>query len=99
MPVIDTNRRRGIISEKLSVNRNIGMEIRKNYFGMYTLRWEIERTFSILEDMIISENIWIVANRNYDTAMGLRVVAYNLMVISNIENAERSPEIKKIVVC
>lgn len=31
MPVIDTNRRRGIILEKLIMNRYIGFEIRKNH--------------------------------------------------------------------
>ena len=41
MPVIDTNRRRGIILEKLIMNRYIGFEIRKNHWGMYSLRLEI----------------------------------------------------------
>lgn len=38
-------------------------------------------TFSILEEILGSENIWYVRNRNYDTAMGLKIIAYNLMVI------------------
>jgi hypothetical protein len=46
-----------------------------------------------------SEEIWYVRNRNYDTAMGLKIIAYNLMVISNIENGERPRSINKIVVC
>ncbi len=41
IPVIDTNRRRGIIQERLSVNRNIGIDLRKEYSSMYSLRWEI----------------------------------------------------------
>jgi len=57
LPVINTNRRRGIGSEKLSMNRRIGMEIRENNSGMYSLRWEIERTFSILEEIMGSEDI------------------------------------------
>ena len=32
-----------------------------------------------------SENIWYVNNRDYDNIIGLKVIAYNLMVISNIE--------------
>ena len=30
-----------------------------------------------------AENIWYNRNRSYDTAMGLKAIAYNLMVISN----------------
>jgi len=59
--------------------------MRKNNSGMYSLRWEIGRTFSILEEIMGSEDIWYVKKRNYDTAMGLKIIAYNLMVISNIE--------------
>jgi len=99
LPVIDTNRRGGIRSEKLSMNRRIGMEIRENNSGMYSLRWEIERTFSILEEIMGSEDIWYVKKRNYDTAMGLKIIAYNLMVISNIEQGEKARAINKIVVC
>ena len=99
MPFIDTNRRMGIILEKLIMNRKIGIDIRKNNSGMYSLRWEIERTFSILDGMLGSEDIWYVRNRNYDTAMGLKFIAYNLMVIWNIENGERPRAINKIVVC
>lgn len=78
MPFIDTNRRMGIILEKLIMNRKIGIDIRKNNSGMYSLRWEIERTFSILDGMPGSEDIWYVRDRNYDTAMGLKIIAYNL---------------------
>ena len=38
-------------------------------------------------------------NRSYDTAMGLKIIAYNLMVISNIELGEKARAINKIVVC
>jgi len=99
LPVIDTNRRRGIRSEKLGMNRKIGIDMRKNNSGMYSLRWEIERTFSILEEIMKSEDIWYVKERNYDTAMGLKIIAYNLMVISNIELGEKARAINKIVVC
>ena len=85
LPVIDTNRRRGIINDRLTVNRRIGIELRNEYSSMYSMRWEIERTFSILEEIMGSENIWYVSNRDYDNIIGLKVIAYNLMVISNIE--------------
>ena len=48
MPVIDTNRRRGIVENKLTYNRKMGIAIREKESSVYKLRWEIERTFSIL---------------------------------------------------
>ena len=99
LPVIDTNKRRGIINDRLTVNRRIGIELKKEYSSMHSMRWEIERTFSILEEIMSSENIWYVGNRNYDTAIGLKVVAYNLMVVSNIELGASRREIMKIVSC
>ena len=63
LPVIDTNKRRGIRSERLAMNRNIGIDLRIEYSSLYSLRWEIERTFSILEEMLHCENIWYTMNR------------------------------------
>ena len=37
LPVIDTNRRRGIVPERLSVNRRIGIDLRKEYASLYSL--------------------------------------------------------------
>ena len=71
-------------NERLTVNRRIGIELKKEYSSMYSMRWEIDGTFSILEGIMGSENIWYVSNRDYDNIIGLRVVAYNLTVISNI---------------
>ena len=98
-PVIDTNRRRGIIPERLSMNRRIGIDLRKEYASLYSLRWEIERTFSILEEIMKTENIWYVKNRDYDIAMGLKAIAFNLVIVSNMKSGEKAWEIKKIVVC
>ena len=89
----------GIVPERLSVNRRIGIDLRREYASLYSLRWEIERTFSILEEIMKTENIWYVKNRDYDTAMGLKAIAYNLMVVSNMRSGEKAMEIKKIVVC
>jgi hypothetical protein len=47
LSVIGTNSSRGIIPERLTVNRRIGIGLRKGYLSMYSLRWEIERTFFI----------------------------------------------------
>ena len=99
LPVIDTNKRRGIINDRLTVNRKVGIELRNEYSSMYSMRWEIERTFSILEGIMGCENIWYVSNRDYDNIIGLKAIAYNLMVISNIELGYSRREIMKIVSC
>ena len=97
--VIDTNRRRGIRSDRLTMNRMIGIDLRKEYSSLYSLRWEIERTFSILEEILHCENMWYTNNRSYDHAVGFKITAYNLMVISNILSGERPRRIKRIVSC
>ncbi len=84
LPIIDTNRGSGIVPERLPMNRKIGIDLRREYSSLYSLRWEIERTFSILEEIMRAENIWYVRNRSYNTAIGLKAIAYNLMIISNI---------------
>ncbi len=99
IPVIDTNKRRGIVPERLSVNRKIGIDLRREYASMHSLRWEIERMLSILEEIMKTENIWYVRNRDYDTAMGLKAIAYNLMIVSNIKTGNKPREIMKIVSC
>ena len=66
---------------------------------MYSMRWEIERAFSILDGIMCSEDIWYASNRDYHNIIGLRVVAYNLMVVSNIELGDNRREIMKIVSC
>jgi hypothetical protein len=99
LPIIDTNRRRGIIPERLPMNRKIGIDLRREYSSLYSLRWEIERTFFILEEIMRAENIWYVRNRSYDTAIGLKAIAYNLMIISNIKMGNKPREIMKIVSC
>ena len=78
IPVIDTNGRRGIRPERLTVNRKIGID----------LRWEIERTFSIVEEIMGAENLWYTRNRSYDIAIGLKIISYNLMIISNTETRD-----------
>jgi hypothetical protein len=99
LPVIDANKGKGIVDERLPINRKIGIDLRREYASLYSLRWEIERTFSIMEDILHCENIWYTRNRDYDTAMGLKAIAYNLMVISNRETGEKPREIMKIVTC
>ncbi|MGP6207393.1 hypothetical protein ACNF42_05120 [Cuniculiplasma sp. SKW3] len=81
------------------MNRKIGIDLSKEYSSMFSLRWEIERTFSILEEILHSENIWYTLSRSYDTAIGLKIITCNLMVISNTETGDKPREIKKIVSC
>jgi hypothetical protein len=59
------------------------LEIRKKEASRYSLRWEIKRTFAILEDILDSEYIWYVRNRNYDVLIGMNIVAYNLVILLN----------------
>ena len=99
LPIIDTNKRRGIVDNRLLVNRKIGIDLRKEYASLYSLRWEIERTFSILEEILKAENIWYTNNKDYDIAIALKAIVYNLMVISNRKLGEKPREIKKIVIC
>ena len=70
MPVIDTNRRRGIVEDRLTYNRKLGIALKKKESSRYKLRWEIERTFSILKEILEMEYIWYVKHRNYDIAIG-----------------------------
>lgn len=81
------------------VNRRIGIDLRKEYSALYSLRWEIGRTFTILEEIMMAENVWFTRNRDYDTAMGLEAVVYNLMATSNVEAGEKPRKIMKIVIC
>lgn len=46
--MLNKNGMRGIRPERLTVNRKIGIDLRREYSSMYSLRWEIERTFSIM---------------------------------------------------
>ena len=81
------------------MNRKIGIDLRKEYSSMYSLRWEIEKAFSILEEILNCENIWYARNRDYDNANAIMPIAYNLTVTSNMEAGEKPREIMKIVRC
>ena len=59
---------------------------------------EIDRTFSILEEILHSEHIWYVRNRNYDVAVGERIVAYNCIVLVNQIRQRSKREIMDLVV-
>ena len=60
---IDYNTVRGIVPDNLTFSRKQGILIREREKARYRLRWEIERTFSILEEIMHSEHIWYVRNR------------------------------------
>ena len=84
LPVIDTNKRRDVVNEGLTVSRRIGIDLIKEYSSMYSMRRQIERTFSIFEGIMRSENIWNVSNRDYDNIIGVKVIAYNVMLVSTL---------------
>ena len=75
LPVIDTNRRRGIIEDRLTYNRKLGIALRKKEPSRYKLRWEIERTFSILKEILGMGYIWYVKHRNYNVSIAEIIVA------------------------
>ena len=81
MPVIDTNRRRGIVENRLTYNRKLGIALRKKESSRYKLRWEIESTFSILKEILGMQYIWYVKRRNYDISIGEIRVAYNCIAM------------------
>jgi len=43
----------------------------------------IERTFAILEGIIGYEYIWFIRNRNYNVSVGMKIVAYNIIILMN----------------
>ena len=98
IPVIDTNRRRGIATHNMAFNGKQGITTREREKSRYRLRWEIERTFSILEEILHCENIRYVRNRNYYVAVGQRIVAYNCIVLVNQIRQRSKREIMDLVV-
>ncbi len=86
------------MEENLTVNRKIGIETRKIEASRYRLRWEIERTFSILEGILGCEHVWYVPNRDYDVALGMKIVAYNLVVLINQMSHREKRKIMDLVV-
>ena len=63
------------------------------------MRWEIERILFKFEEKESYENIQYVNNKDYDNAIGIKVIAYNLLAISNIELGDSRMEIMKIISC
>ncbi len=82
-PIIDTNRRRGIVDSRLSHSGMEGIKIRKEVASRYSFRWEIERTFAIPEDILGCEYIRSVKYRNYDASIGMKIVAFGLIILQN----------------
>ena len=87
-----------IVHYNLTFNRKQGIITREKERSRYKLRWEMERTFSILEEILHSEHIWHVRNRNYDVAVGERIVAYNCIVLVNQIRQRSKREIMGLVV-
>ena len=77
LPIITINKRRGIVNGGLRVNRKTGSDLRREYASLNPLIREIEHNSSILEEIVKIEYIWYTMNRNYDTAIDLKTIAYN----------------------
>jgi hypothetical protein len=84
IPVIDMNRIEGMVPERFSVNQKIGIYLGRGYASLYLPMCEIERTFSILEEILKKVNIRYTKNRSYDAAIGMKAIAYHLTIVSNI---------------
>jgi len=97
IPVIDTNRRRGLDTEKQKQFRWLAIGLKKLHSMRYKLREEIERTNSILEGTLDSEFIWYTRNRDFDTAIGLKILTHNLVVIHNHLHGRSLSEIMDII--
>ncbi len=94
----DTNRRSCTVPDNLRFNGRQGIIIKEREKARYRLRWEIERTFPILEEMLHSKFIWYIPNRNYDVAVGERIFAYNCIVMVNQIRHRPQREIMDIVI-
>ena len=90
---------RGNLPEELSVNHKVEIDLRREYVSQYFLRLETEWILPILEEIMKTENIWYLKDRDYDTTICLTTIAYNLMVISNIRQRGRPRKIKKVSAC
>ena len=97
-PIIDTNRRRGIVDSMPSHSRREGIKIRKEESSRYSLRWEIERTFTILEDILKREYMWSVRNRNHNVSIGMKIVAYKIIILLNQMYQRPKRQIMDVVV-
>ncbi|BAB59345.1 TVG0209075 [Thermoplasma volcanium GSS1] len=87
IPIIDASERRGIVTEKLPDNSRIDINLRRKYPSLYSLKFGIERMFTILE-ISYKLSIWDVRNRSYNTAVGLKIIVYNLIIMSNMKLGE-----------
>ena len=65
-----------IILYTTSYNKKLGIALRKKESSKYKLRWEIERAFSIIKEILVMEHTWHVKHRNYDIAI---VVVYHIL--------------------
>ena len=53
-------------------------------------------TFSVLEEIMGAEDIWYTTNRSYDSAISLKSIAYNLVIMLNKEAGNMSREMIRI---
>ena len=98
IPLIDTKRRRRMVDESLAFNWKEGIITRERERSRYKLRWEIERAFSILDEILHCEHIWCVHNRNYDVHIGRRLVTFNTIVMVNkMEQRSKREMIDRVI--
>jgi hypothetical protein len=86
LPIIDINPRRGRKTpyQEDSNERWLMKSIRIKYKKLYRKRWEIERINNVLESQLFMEFIFYTPHRHYNQAVGLKIMAYNIQVITNL---------------
>lgn len=85
------------MDENLTVNRKIGIELRKTEESRYRLMWEIENTLSIMEEIPRCEYIWYIRSGNYDVAVEMGIIVYNLVVMVNKMSHREKRKIMDVV--
>ncbi len=100
IPVIDVNPRRGNVepSDKDNFSRWMRKHLRIKYAPLYKSRWEIERVNSNLKSIFFFslEYVYYVPNRHYKQALGLKLLAHNLVTFANISIG--LPKNRKLVI-
>ena len=66
---------------------------------MHSTRWEIKRIFFLVVEIMDSENIRCYNNKDYYSAIRLKIITYKLMIISNMELGNNRRKMMKILSC
>lgn len=77
--------------DRLYLNRKIGIDLKREYALLHSIMQEIKHTLRRLS-IFRYKNIRYRMNRAYDTAIRLKTIASNFMVITNINRDKNSED-------